>query len=86
MQFGDLAWNREHELVCPKNLIGSEMTPGSVNMRETGEVGGKDLNVPEAFIANLNHTTANVLKLTAQQDASFVVTNLRDGHKAYQQR
>ena len=42
--------------------------------------GGPDHNVPEAFIANLDETTANEIRISAQRDGSFVVTNSRNGH------
>jgi hypothetical protein len=53
--------------------------------------GGKDLNVPEPFIANLDenasHTPAYSVKVSAQQDGSFSVTNARNGFtKAYRAR
>ena len=41
---------------------------------------GADHNAPEPFIANLDETTAYGLKVSAQRDGSFVVTNARNGH------
>ena len=43
------------------------------------EAGGDDHNVPEAFIANPDETTAHWIKLSARPDGSFVVTNGRTG-------
>jgi len=40
---------------------------------------GRDHNVAEELIANLDETTAHNLRLTAQRDGSFVVTNGRNG-------
>ena len=40
---------------------------------------GRDHNVAEELIANLDETTAHNLHLTAQRDGSFVVTNSRNG-------
>jgi hypothetical protein len=48
-------------------------------MHESVEQGGKELNVPEQFIANVDDTTANFIRLSARQDGSFVVTNPRNG-------
>ena len=59
---------------------------------ETGDQGGKDLNAPEEFIANLveEHTAgdpAHNLKITAHEDGSFSVTNQRTGFsKEYKKR
>jgi beta-lactamase superfamily II metal-dependent hydrolase len=148
MQLGDLVWDKEHDLVCPNNLVGtldvyqtsvhgldlagspaivhalrprvvvmnngprkgaspdawmtvknspgledlwqvhySEPRAGNTAYHETREVGGKDLNVPEQFIANVDDTTANFIKLSARQDGSFVVTNPRNGYsKEYKPR
>ena len=41
---------------------------------------GPDHNVAEAFIANLDESTAHAIRLTAYQDGRFVVTNTRNGH------
>ncbi len=41
--------------------------------------GGKDHNAPEQFIANLDETTAYGIKVTANRDGSFTVTNARNG-------
>jgi competence protein ComEC len=59
---------------------------------ETTDQGGKDLNAPEEFIANLveEHTSAEAahnLKISAREDGSFSVTNQRTGyHKEYKPR
>jgi competence protein ComEC len=48
---------------------------------------GADHNVPEPFIANLDDTTAHGIRITAQRDGRFVVTNARNGQsKTYQPR
>ena len=45
---------------------------------------GKDHNAAEQFIANLDESTAHNIKVTAQRDGSFTVTNDRNGlTKAY---
>ena len=41
--------------------------------------GGADHNAPEAFIANLDESTAHGLTLSAQRDGTFTVTNTRTG-------
>jgi competence protein ComEC len=140
MQLGDLAWNKEHELACPKNLIGTvdeylasthglslssppalvhalrprvividngptkgsrdtwvtaKSSPGLEGLwtvhyaverpadprfLESTDQGGKEQNVPEEFIANLDTTTSYFLKLSARKDGSFVLTNSRTGY------
>jgi competence protein ComEC len=48
---------------------------------------GPGHNVTEAFIANLDESTAHAIRLTAYQDGRFSVTNTRNGHTvAYQAR
>jgi competence protein ComEC len=59
---------------------------------ETTDQGGKDLNAPEEFIANLveEHSptdAAHNLKISAREDGSFSVTNQRTGYsKEYRRR
>jgi competence protein ComEC len=40
---------------------------------------GKDHNVPEPFVANLDESTAHGIKVTANHDGSFTVKNERNG-------
>lgn len=48
---------------------------------------GPDHNMPEPFIANMDESTAHAIKISAQRDGSFVVTNGRNGHsKTYKPR
>jgi hypothetical protein len=42
---------------------------------------GNDHNSPEAFIANMDDTTAHYVKIAAQSDGRFTVTNSRNGHR-----
>lgn len=57
--------------------------PGNPAFRETGDSGGKELNVPEDRIANLveeaEHTPAHMIQLSASEDGSFTVKNGRNG-------
>jgi competence protein ComEC len=128
LDLGDLTWNREHDLVCPNNLLGTvdvyltthhglnlsgpaalvhavhprvavmnngarkggmpsawniiRDSPGLGDLWQLHYAvdGGADHNVPEDFIANLDETTANEIRISAQRDGSFVVTNGRNGH------
>ena len=125
IDLGDLTWNKEHELVCPSNLLGTvdvyltthhgldqsnapvmlhALKPrvaimnngptkgGSVEAMRTirsspgledfwqlhfSVAAGKELNGADALIANLDESAAHYLKLTAQRDGSFAVTNSR---------
>jgi competence protein ComEC len=42
--------------------------------------GAAEHNVAEAFIANLDETTGHGLRISAQRDGGFTVTNDRNGH------
>jgi competence protein ComEC len=70
----------------------SVQRPPSAGSEEKGQPGGKDLNAPEQFIANLDETTpshspAYFLKISVRQDGSFVVMNPRNGYsKEYKAR
>jgi beta-lactamase superfamily II metal-dependent hydrolase len=132
VDFGDLTWNHEHGLACPKNLIGTvdlyltthhgqnisglpmlvyALHPRAAVMNNGAKKGGaadtfqilhrlpgladlwqlhyavdagSENNSPEQFIANPDETTAYYIKVTAEQDGSFAVTNSRNGyHKEY---
>jgi competence protein ComEC len=49
--------------------------------------GGRNHNVAETFIANMDESTAYGIKLSAHADGSFTVTNARNGHtKTYPAR
>lgn len=65
----------------------SEPRPANPAFQETSDSGGKDLNVAEEMIANLDETTAHYLKISAREDGGFVVTNPRNRHsKEYKPR
>jgi competence protein ComEC len=142
VDFGDLTWNKEHDLACPNNLIGMidlyivshhgqdisslpmlvhAMRPRVAVMDNGAKKGGAvatfetlkkspgledlwqlhyavdagDHNSPEQFIANLGQGgtlqtgvpeegAVYYIKVTAQADGSFAVTNSRNGnHKEY---
>jgi competence protein ComEC len=152
LALGDLTWNKERDLVCPNNLLGSMdvyltthhglnlsgppvlvhairpraavmnngprkgasreawttvksspgledlwqlhfavQRPGNAAFHETAESGGKEFNVPEPFIANLDetatHSPVHFIKVSARQDGGFVIRNSRNGFsKAYSPR
>jgi len=150
LDLGDLTWTKEHDLVCPNNMLGTidlyltthhglaisgpqvlvhaihprvalmnngprkggsretwttlKGSPGiediwqlhfsvprqpNPSFHEAVETGGPEFNAPENFIANLDeaaaHAPAYAIKVAAQQDGSFAMTNLRNGFsKDYQ--
>ncbi len=133
IDLGDLTWNRELELMCPANPIGTvdvyltshhglsqsgspalvqalhprvaimnngarkggspgawQIIKDSPGLEDLWQLhysmeGGKDHNVPDTFIANVDeHCEGAYLKLTAESDGSFTVFNSRDKfQKAY---
>jgi len=156
LDLGDLLWNNEHDLVCPRNMVGTIdlymvthhglATSGSPTLVHTvrprvavmqngtrkggapasfttlrtspgledvwtlhwSYAAGVEHNSPGAFIANVDsvttiasvltaapgaqptppsdpaHTPAHYIKISAQRDGSFTVTNSRNGFsKAY---
>jgi hypothetical protein len=152
LDLGDLTWTKEHDLVCPNNLLGTidlyltthhglaisgpqvlvhaihprvalmnngprkggsretwttlKSAPGiediwqlhfsvprqpNPSFHESVETGGPEYNAPENLIANLDeaatHTPAYAIKVAAQQDGSFAITNQRTGFsKEYKPR
>jgi beta-lactamase superfamily II metal-dependent hydrolase len=129
LDLGDLTWNKEHDLVCPNNLLGTvdvyltthhgldlsgapvlvhavhprvavmnngprkggipsawriiKDSPGLEDLWQLHYAvdGGADHNVAEAFIANVDDTTAHEITISAQRNGSFDVTNGRNGHR-----
>jgi competence protein ComEC len=135
LDLGDLTWNKEHDLVCPNNLLGTvdvyltthhglnqsgpavlvhavrprvavmnngakkggmpsawriiEDSPGLEDLWQLhySVEGAADHNVPPPFIANLDETTSHGIRIAAQRDGRFVVTNGRNGQsKTYPPR
>ena len=55
--------------------------------RRAAEPGGPEFNTDERFIANRDDSTAFPLRVSAQKDGSFTVSNPRNGQsKAYKPR
>jgi glucose/arabinose dehydrogenase/beta-lactamase superfamily II metal-dependent hydrolase len=126
VDLGDLTWNKEQELVCPNNLLGTvdvyltthhglaqsnagvivhALKPRVAIMNNGPKKGGsaeawqtvhdspglqdfwqlhyavdagRDHNVAEPMIANPDESAAHYIKLSAQRDGSFTVTNARN--------
>jgi competence protein ComEC len=127
LDLGDLTWNKEHDLMCPNNLVGPidlyltshhgldqsgapvlvhaiqprvavmnngarkggvasawQIVHDSPGLQDLWQLhyavaGGTDHNSPEALIANVDETTAFGIKVSANRDGSFMVTNARNG-------
>jgi beta-lactamase superfamily II metal-dependent hydrolase len=134
VDLGDLTWNKEHELACPENLLGTvdvyltthhglnqsgpaalvhALRPRVAIMNNGPAKGGEaeamqivrsspgledfwqlhyavkagGANMPPTMIANLDESTAHSIKLSAERDGSFTVTNTRTGEtRAYKAR
>ena len=128
LDLSDLTWNKEGDLVCPDNVLGTvdvyvsthhgmdasgpavlvhTIRPRVAVMNNGARKGGTrqawriirdapgledfwqlhfavdagpDFNSPEPFLANVDESTAHGLKISAQADGSFTVTNARNGH------
>lgn len=132
LDMGDLTWNKELELMCPNNPIGTvdvflvshhglnqsnspalvhavhprvaimnngarkggspdawqivKDSPGLEDLWQLhyAEAGGKDHNVADSFIANVDQGDGSYIKLTAEGNGSFTVWNQRNKfEKAY---
>ena len=129
IDLGDLTWNKEHDLMCPNNQLGTTSvyltthhglaasnapvivgalhprvaimnngpkkggapeawttirnSPGLEDLWQLHYAvdGGADHNVAEAFIANVDESTAHPITLTAHRDGSFTVSNARNGQR-----
>jgi competence protein ComEC len=127
LDLGDLTWNKELELMCPNNPIGTvdvyltshhgldqsgspalvdaihprvaimnngarkggnpaawQIIKDAPQLEDLWQIhysmdGGKEHNVPDSFIANVDeHDQGDYIKLTAQADGSFTVYNSRN--------
>jgi beta-lactamase superfamily II metal-dependent hydrolase len=127
---GDLTWNKEHDLVCPANKLGTvdlfivshhgtassnspqllrALSPKAAIMENSAKkggqpdtfkvlkatpglqevwqlhysvAGGKELNAPDPYIANLDEVCEGKwLKVTAAKDGSFTIENSRNKHQ-----
>ena len=127
LDLGDLTWNKELELMCPNNPIGTvdvyltshhgldqsgspalvdavhprvaimnngarkggsppawQIIKDAPQLEDFWQIhyameGGKDHNVPDSFIANVDeHDSGEYIKLTAQADGSFTLYNSRN--------
>ncbi len=127
LDLGDLTWNKELDLMCPNNLIGTvdvyltshhgldqsnspalvdaihprvaimnngarkggsppawQIIKDSPQLEDLWQIhyamdGGKEHNVPDPFIANVDeHDQGDYIKLTAQSDGSFTLYNSRN--------
>jgi hypothetical protein len=134
LDLGDLTWNKEMDLVCPNNLVGTvdvyltthhglfqsnnpalvhavhprvaimnngarkggspsawQIVKDSPGLQDIWQLhysieGGKEHNVPDSFIVSLDEIGDNpgYIKLSAESDGSFTVTNSRNKfHKEY---
>jgi competence protein ComEC len=127
IDLGDLTWNKEHDLVCPNNRLGTvdvyltthhgldqsgapvivhALHPRVAVMNNGAKKGGspaawqvvrsspgledfwqlhyavdagRDHNVAEPFIANMDESTSHGIRISARADGSFTVTNGRNG-------
>jgi competence protein ComEC len=127
VNLGDLTWNKEHDLVCPNNRLGTvdvyltthhgldqsgapvivhalrprvavmnngarkggtppawqtvRSSPGLEDFWQLhyASAAGSDHNAAEAFIANMDESTAHGIRISASNDGTFTVTNGRNG-------
>jgi competence protein ComEC len=134
VDLGDLTWNKEHELACPTNLLGTvdlyltthhglnqsgapvlvhALRPRVAIMNNGPDKGGDaeamqivrrspgledfwqlhyadkagDANMPPEKIANLDTSASHYIKVSAQRDGGFTVTNSRTKEtRAYKSR
>ena len=82
LDLGDLTWNKELDLVCPNNKIGTvTSSPGIEDLWQLhySIEGGQEHNVNADQIANPDENCEGKgINLTARQDGTFTVVNLRN--------